>query len=628
MTTAPPHALDCLNPEMVVAFVAGELSAAHRQGVEEHISRCEDCRQLVSAMVRERALARARANESARSDSATASRSSTPARDSDLHTPVALIAERAHPQAALFALGRDVGHYRIERFVGDGGMGRVFAARDMRLGRRVAIKVIHPQLVRSREAVLSFLAEARATAALSHPGIVAIHDLGEHGGLPYVVLEYVEGQTLRQLINAADIEPRRAVSFARDIAEALQEAHRRGILHRDLKPSNVMVSAEGRVRVLDFGLAQAVEAEEPMPAACSAEAPEMVDEHTVSVATAVGVIAGTPLYMAPEQWAGAAGKAADVWAFGLLVRELLGGGHPYGRLTLGELQRAVSSDEPVPPWPEQTLVPRQLCALVDACLHKEPGLRPSMHDVEHMLRNVTWSRRNRHAQSWLTLAVLLVLGGTAALTTRDQLRAALWGVFGRSQAGPVRAGSREASHEATRASTGSEGPPSTPSRPPSTSSGRSELPGSAASSHNDRVEGVRTPARNRPGARGSARRADVGRLSLKGRRRPHRSSRHGALERYTKAARPAARATDRQPQVNAAPSQFTLTVQSTAGGTPMWADVYLDGTHRGQTPLVLRDLAAGPHELRVVREGFVPEVRTVVAGGSRTLRLSLTLERK
>jgi len=218
--------------------------------------------------------------------------------------------------------GALVDHFEIMRLLGRGGMGEVYLARDTKLGRKVAVKMVLAEHLGSREALSSFLYEARTTAKFSHPHIVTIHAVGEYYGSPYVALEYIEGQNLRQRTEQQSLGVTEAMRIGLAIAEALTEAHRHGILHRDLKPENVVIPRDGRLRVLDFGLAirvpstrsDAVPPSEPMPA---------MGEGAAVGAQAASHAAGTPVYMAPERWLRRKCTAAtDVWSLGIMLFEL------------------------------------------------------------------------------------------------------------------------------------------------------------------------------------------------------------------------------------------------------------------------------------------------------------------
>jgi len=265
-------------------------------------------------------------------------------------------------------------------------MGEVFLARDLALGRRVALKVLHADAMGSPEAVERFLAEARTTARFSHSHIVTVFGAGMHWGSPFVVLEYLEGETLRQRLDEGSMGVREAIRLGRAVADALGELHRHGILHRDLKPENVVIPADGRVRVLDFGLAQPLDA-----AVLAGEADDEDDDFD---------LAGTPPYMAPELWLGRPpGPASDVWALGVLLYELVEGHQPYQGLSDRELIQHQASPDPVPPLAR--VVPAPLSTLVHACLHKRAQARPPVERVvgllDELIEGRSPERRERRA---------------------------------------------------------------------------------------------------------------------------------------------------------------------------------------------------------------------------------------
>ena len=266
--------------------------------------------------------------------------------------------------------GSVLGQYRVLRSIGRGGMGEVFLARDLALGRRVALKVLHAEAMGSPEAVERFLAEARTTARFSHPHIVTVFGAGMHWGSPFVVLEYLEGETLRQRLEQGALGVREAIRLGRAVADALAELHRHGILHRDLKPENVVIPADGRVRVLDFGLAQPLEG-------AGLSASQFDDDDDLD-------LAGTPPYMAPELWLGEPPRpASDTWALGVLLYELLEGHQPYAGFPDSELIQVQASPEPVPELVR--VVPAPLAALVHSCLQKRSQGRPSVERVVALL---------------------------------------------------------------------------------------------------------------------------------------------------------------------------------------------------------------------------------------------------
>ena len=293
--------------------------------------------------------------------------------------------------------------FQVVRPLGRGGMGEVYLARDTTLGRRVALKVLRPEALGTDDAVERFLHEARATARFSHPHIVTIYVVGTHEGHPYLALEYVEGQTLRERMAEGRMAPREALRVALAVAEALAEAHRHGVLHRDLKPENVIIGRDGRVRVLDFGLAKVFsspgapqEPEDTLEQGSSSSL-EVVepgsDEVRQTFETLGGSVGGTPAYMAPEQWNdGECTGATDVWALGLLLYEMISGHPALSGPSHVQICFQVCSDEPMPPLQGQ--VPGELRQLVARCLTKEMDQRPAVEELEETMSAVLAMRRS------------------------------------------------------------------------------------------------------------------------------------------------------------------------------------------------------------------------------------------
>ncbi len=256
-------------------------------------------------------------------------------------------------------VGQTLGHYRIEEKLGQGGMGVVYSATDSKLGRQVAIKVLPELFAKDPERLARFEREARMLAALNHPNIAAIHGLEESGGTHYLVLELVPGKTLEGPLPIDE-----AVRVCAQIAEALEAAHDKGIMHRDLKPANVKITPQGKVKVLDFGLAKALRPESSDDAATVSADP-----------TREGSILGTPAYMSPEQARGSAvDKRTDIWAFGCVLYEVLTGRKAFPGSTISDCLAAVLTKEPN--WealPEAT--PSNVRGLLRRCLQKDLGRR-------------------------------------------------------------------------------------------------------------------------------------------------------------------------------------------------------------------------------------------------------------
>src|SRR5580698_6852897 len=212
------------------------------------------------------------------------------------------------------ASGTKLGPYEIQSALGAGGMGEVYRAHDGRLNRYVAIKVLPATFARDPDRLRRFQQEAQAVAALNHPNILAIHDFGEHEGSPYIVTEFLEGETLRVHLDAGDLPVRKASEYAEQIARGLAAAHEKGIVHRDLKPENIFVTRDGRVKILDFGLAKLVRQEGALTA----------DAATLASQTEPGVVMGTIGYMSPEQVNGlVADHRSDLFSFGAILYEML-----------------------------------------------------------------------------------------------------------------------------------------------------------------------------------------------------------------------------------------------------------------------------------------------------------------
>jgi len=265
-------------------------------------------------------------------------------------------------------LAQTIAHYRIQAKIGAGGMGEVYRATDTRLNRDVAIKVLPEALARDAERMARFEREAKVLASLNHPNIASIYGLEESNGVRALVMELVEGLTLAERIKQGPLPFDEALPVAKQIAEGLEYAHERGIIHRDLKPSNVKVTPDSQVKVLDFGLAKALEGE-------SSEE-ELQNSPTVSaVATRVGVLLGTAAYMSPEQARGKrVDRRADIWAFGCVLYEMLTGRAAFIGETTSDILACVIRAEP--DWSSlPSIVPWRVRELLRSCLQKEPKKR-------------------------------------------------------------------------------------------------------------------------------------------------------------------------------------------------------------------------------------------------------------
>src|SRR5512138_3453058 len=269
------------------------------------------------------------------------------------------------------AAGTRLGPYEILSTLGAGGMGEVYRARDSKLKREFAIKVLPEALALDAERIARFQREAQVLASLNHPNIAAIYGVEETNGPLALVMELVEGPTLADRIAAGPIPLDDALPIAKQIAEGLEAAHERGIIHRDLKPANVKVTPDGTVKVLDFGLAKVFEGE--------SEASDLSHSPTLIKGTQAGMILGTAAYMSPEQAKGkAVDKRSDVWAFGCVLFEMLSGKQTFNGETLTDTLACIVRGEP--DWAGLPInLSWRLREIIDYCLKKDA--RDRYHDI-------------------------------------------------------------------------------------------------------------------------------------------------------------------------------------------------------------------------------------------------------
>jgi hypothetical protein len=275
--------------------------------------------------------------------------------------------------------GMRLGPYEILSPLGRGGMGEVYRATDTRLGRAVAVKVIRAESGITERQLSRFESEARAIAALNHPNILALHDIGNDNGVVYAVMELLEGETLRARLGRGRLPIAKAIELAVQIARGLAAAHERGFVHRDLKPENVFVTQDGHVKILDFGLAQQAE-----PVSANSDTKE------TRFTTGTGIVVGTPGYIAPEQMFGeAATSKSDLFAFGVVVHEMLSGSHPFSRPTVTDTAAAIIRDNPPPLITAVAGLPSGLASILERCLEKQPADRPgSARDLALYLESI------------------------------------------------------------------------------------------------------------------------------------------------------------------------------------------------------------------------------------------------
>jgi WD40 repeat protein len=272
-----------------------------------------------------------------------------------------------------------LGPYEVLDRIGAGGMGEVYRARDPRLGREVAVKVLPGEVARDPERLQRFEREARAVAALNHPNVLTIFDVGTHEGVPHVVTELLQGETLRELVSRRSPTQRQVLSFAVQVAQGLEAAHEKGIVHRDVKPENVFVTTDGRVKLLDFGLAKVADR-------LTSDSGEV----TESSPTGAGQLMGTVAYMSPEQVRGlAVDHRTDLFSLGVVLYELLGGTHPFRRETTVATLTAILEETPAGLASLGRGIPPALGGIVARCLEKDRGQRfRSAHDLALSLEAV------------------------------------------------------------------------------------------------------------------------------------------------------------------------------------------------------------------------------------------------
>jgi serine/threonine protein kinase len=277
--------------------------------------------------------------------------------------------------------GARLGSYEILSLLGRGGMGEVYLAEDTRLNRKVALKVLPAESVTDERAKSRLLREARAAARLDHPNICAVYEVGNAEGLSFIVMQYVEGQTLAERLSGKPLDEDAALAVATQVAAALTEAHRQGIVHRDIKPQNIMLSPRGHVRVLDFGLAQGTSVTGGKAA-------------TASLMTATGLIAGTVPYMSPEQLRGEElDGRSDIFSFGSVLHEMISGEHPFSAANTADTISAILTEEPPPLRDDTAVGSAELQRIVGKCLEKDrerryQTTRDLVIDLENVMRHI------------------------------------------------------------------------------------------------------------------------------------------------------------------------------------------------------------------------------------------------
>jgi len=313
-------------------------------------------------------------------------------------------------------VGREVGHYRIVSLLGEGGMGVVYKAEDTKLGRSVALKFLPEELSKDRQALDRFQREARAASALDHPNICTIYEIGEHEGQPFIAMQFLEGQTLKQRITGKPLDNDTVLDLGVQIADALEAAHGKGIIHRDIKPANIFVTEQGQAKVLDFGVAKVLQQKAEAAAVGVAARSTLKDQHL----TATGSTPGTMGYMSPEQVLGKELDArTDLFSVGVVLYEMATGAQPFARETSDEIAEAILHQEPVAPVRLNKDVPAGLERVINKSLRKDrearyqhaSEIREDLRRLKHdsPARVQRWRRRTAVAVAAVVLAPLLAL---------------------------------------------------------------------------------------------------------------------------------------------------------------------------------------------------------------------------
>jgi len=267
-------------------------------------------------------------------------------------------------------IGETLKHYKIEELLGMGGMGVVYRARDTRLQRPVALKILKPELVADPVRKSRFLVEAQSAAAVSHPSIASIYDVDEAGGTMFIAMEYIEGRTVGRLVAESELDLQGAVEIGRQVAEGLARAHEAKIVHRDIKADNIMVTRDGHAKLLDFGLAKLLDpdlTEDELPAEVSRTMTRQ------QVHTMAGTVLGTPNYMSPEQARGRpVDSRSDIFSLGVVLYEMVTGELPFNRATTLDTMHAIVFEEAKPVTSLRRNLPPQIHLIISRCLRKRP----------------------------------------------------------------------------------------------------------------------------------------------------------------------------------------------------------------------------------------------------------------
>jgi len=300
-------------------------------------------------------------------------------------------------------IGSTIAHYRVVGRLGEGGMGEVFLVEDLKLHRKAALKLISASLTRDETRRQRFLQEAQLAASIDHPHIAAIHDIGEIDGHTYIVMEYVEGGSLRETLKSGPLKLRRALDLIIQAGDALARVHDQGVIHRDLKPENLLITKDGYLKIIDFGLAKLVD---PLALAGLGDA-ATIEGH---VRTADGVVLGTMGYMSPEQVRSEPVDArSDIFSFGAVLYEMITGAPPFKKGSAAETISAILGEAPPPPRIDDTTTGAEVGRILRKCLTKDPAARyQGMRDLVVDLRALRESLGGSDSVTRVTPATAVV----------------------------------------------------------------------------------------------------------------------------------------------------------------------------------------------------------------------------
>lgn len=301
-------------------------------------------------------------------------------------------------------IGKTVSHYRILEKLGRGGMGIVYEAEDLKLGRRVALKFVPDELAKDQRALDRFQREARAASTLNHPNICTIYDIDDCQGRPFIIMELLEGETLKHRISRGPVDLGALLTISRQVAGALEAVHAKGIIHRDIKPGNVFVMTGGQAKLLDFGLAKLVTAQ--FDAAIGVEIGNLSTVGTEKQLTRPGVLLGTDGYMSPEQIRGEAlDTGTDLFSFGTVLYEMATGQRAFPGASPAEIIQAILNRVPIPPAQLNPKLPARLEQVIEKALQKDPKVRYQSAaqlnaDLKRVRTGIHWLKSPPSTRGW------------------------------------------------------------------------------------------------------------------------------------------------------------------------------------------------------------------------------------